>query len=217
MLLLQRQCFYTACVDPWKVERQVCNNLYVTSCLISSLVVHTWADRNLWVAPSLRGWLAFILDSCRDLILVEHKTLHLEGGRGGGKKERRITEMNIICKKEKKKKKENTIRLLCKWAAVKTTLPIIALIISFLCEFAYFISILFIMGDGASILMWLKKKTHTHMKQRRRWGMGGRKRRGARWPPHIEYFPVDFVEGFSAAAWLNKQRHANEWRTSVII
>ncbi|TNM87867.1 hypothetical protein fugu_006088 [Takifugu bimaculatus] len=27
---------------------------------------------------------------------------------------------------------------------------------------------------------------------------------------------VDSVEGFSAA-WLNEQRHANEWRTNVII
>lgn len=34
--------------------------------------------------------------------------------------------------------------------------------------------------------------------------------------PHIEYFPVDFVEGFSAA-WLNEQQHANEWTRSVII
>lgn len=46
--------------------------------------------------------------------------------------------------------------------------------------------------------------------------MGGGGSRGVRWPPHIEYFPVDFAEGFSAA-WLKKQQHANEWRTSVII
>lgn len=82
---------------------------------------------------------------------------------------------------------------------MKTTLPITALIISFLREFAYFIPLLFIMGDRASILMWLKK-THTHIKQRKkemkdRW----EERRGVRWRPRIEHFPVDFVEGFSAA------------------
>lgn len=80
---------------------------------------------------------------------------------------------------------------------MKTTLPIIALIISFLCEFAYFISLLFIMGDYASILMWLKKK---HIKQTKNEMKDGREeRRGVRWPPRIEYFPVDFVEGFSVA------------------
>ena len=46
--------------------------------------------------------------------------------------------------------------------------------------------------------------------------MEGRKREGLCWPAHIEYFPVDFVKGF-AAAQLNTQQHANEWRTSVII
>lgn len=46
--------------------------------------------------------------------------------------------------------------------------------------------------------------------------MEGKRGRGACWPPHIEHFPVDSVEGFSAA-WLNEQRHANEWRTNVII
>lgn len=81
---------------------------------------------------------------------------------------------------------------------MKTTLPIIALIISFLSEFAYFISLLFIMGDYASILMWLKKKNRKQTKTEMKDGRGGGGR-GARWPLHIEYFPVDFVEGFSAA------------------
>lgn len=45
---------------------------------------------------------------------------------------------------------------------------------------------------------------------------GREKREGACWPPHIEHFPVDSVEGFSAA-WLKEQWHANEWRTNVII
>lgn len=61
--------------------------------------------------------------------------------------------------------------------------------------------------------MRLKRHTHetkTQMKD------GKERGRGARWPPHIEHFPVDSVEGFSAA-WLNEQRHANEWRTNVII
>lgn len=58
--------------------------------------------------------------------------------------------------------------------------------------------------------MWFKKQTVKEMKD------GWEERRGLRWPHHIEYFPVDFVEGFSAA-YLNKQQHANEWRTSVII
>lgn len=80
---------------------------------------------------------------------------------------------------------------------MKTTLPIIALIISFLCEFAYFISLLFIMGDYASILMWLKKN---NIKQTKKEMKDGREEgRGARWPLNIEYFPVDSVEGFSAA------------------
>lgn len=65
-------------------------------------------------------------------------------------------------------------------------------------------------GTYASILMWFKKQTVKEMKG------GWEERRGLRWPHHIEYFPVDFVEGFSAA-YLNKQQHANEWRTSVII
>ena len=89
--------FYPVWVDPGKVERQVCNNMYATSCFLSRPVVHTWADRNLWVARSLRAWLAFMLESCRDLFLVEHKTLHLEGGWEGGEREK--TEKNIICKK----------------------------------------------------------------------------------------------------------------------
>lgn len=54
------------------------------------------------------------------------------------------------------------------------------------------------------------------LKQRSRWRMEGKRGRGACCPPHIEHFPVDSVEGFSAA-WLNEQRHANEWRTNVII
>lgn len=54
------------------------------------------------------------------------------------------------------------------------------------------------------------------IKQRSRGRMEAKEGRGARWPPHIEHFPVDFVEGFSAP-WLNEQRHANEWRTNVII
>lgn len=91
---------------------------------------------------------------------------------------------------------------------MKTSLPIIALIISFLCEFPLCVSIVFL-----PFSMWLKQSAHKTKKQRK----DGRERgRGARWPPHIEHFPVDFVEGFSAA-WLNEQRHANEWRTNVII
>lgn len=56
------------------------------------------------------------------------------------------------------------------------------------------------------------------VKQRRRGrtdGSGGREG-GAPRPPHLRHFPVDFVEG-SSAPWLNGQRHANEWRTNVII
>lgn len=79
----QRQCFYPAWIDPEMVQRQFCNNAYATRCLISRPVVHTRADRNLLVASSRCGWLAFMLDSCRDLFLVEHKTLHLKGGKGG--------------------------------------------------------------------------------------------------------------------------------------
>lgn len=44
-------------------------------------------------------------------------------------------------------------------------------------------------------------------------GWKGRRERGVL---AASYFPVDFVGGFSAA-WINKQRHPNEWRTSVII
>lgn len=56
-----------------------------------------------------------------------------------------------------------------------TTLPIIGLIISFLCEFAWFISVVFIMVGYASILMWLKqhiKQTKTEMKDWREKGEG---------------------------------------------
>lgn len=59
---------------------------------------------------------------------------------------------------------------------MKTTLPIIALIISFLCEFALqCISLVFIMVDNASILMCLKqhiKQTKREMKDGREEGRG---------------------------------------------
>lgn len=123
-------------------------NLYATSCLPSRPAVRTWTVRNLGLAQWLHGWLPFRMESCRELFLVEHKTntFREEGGQEDREKTREKTVIG--------KKKKNTIRLLCKWAAGKTTLPIIALIISFLCEFAYFISLLFIMGGYASILMW---------------------------------------------------------------
>lgn len=81
--------------------------------------------------------------------------------------------------------------------------PIIALIISFLWEFA--------------VCVFRAVKTAL-VKQRSRGrtdGSGGREE-GAPRPPHLRHFPVDFVEG-SSAPWLNGQRHANEWRTNVII
>lgn len=58
------------------------------------------------------------------------------------------------------------------------------------------------MVGNASILMCLKqnvKQTKKEMKD------GRDKGRGVCWPSRIEYFPGDFVEGFSAA-WLNKQQ-----------
>lgn len=90
---------------------------------------------------------------------------------------------------------------------MKTSLPIIALIIAFLCEFALCIFVFL------PFSMQLKQSAHKTKKQRKGGREGGT---GVRWPPHIEHFQVDFVEGFSAA-WLNEQRHANEWRTNVII
>lgn len=107
---------------------------------------------------------------------------------------------------------KNTIRLLCKSAAVKTTLPIIALIISFFVNLHILSSPLHYVG--MCFHFDVVKKTHKTNKEGDKGWEGGS--RGVRWPPHIEYFPVDFAEGFSAA-WLKKQQHANEWRTSVII
>lgn len=135
----------------WSKEGvKVWNNLYATFCLKSRPVVHTWADRNLWVARSLRGWMAFRLAKLQRFVFSGTQD-HAPWGRKRGRERKQSRTLFI----------KNTIRPLCKWAAVKTTLPIITLIISFLCEFAYFISLLFIMGDYASILMWLKK----HIKQ----------------------------------------------------
>lgn len=92
---------------------------------------------------------------------------------------------------------------------MKTTLSNIALIISFLCEFAYFISLKFIIGDLAIVLM--KERIQHNKEMAEQW-------RGLSllWVLYIDYFPVDFFETLSEA-WLNKQEHANELRMSVII
>lgn len=126
--------------------------------------------------------------------------MHLSGtnkGRGGGRWKR--LKKNIICFLK---------NAFCVNEQLWKEASIIALIILFFCEFALCISVVVF-----PFSMRLKQSAHKTKKQRK----DGRERgRGVRWPPHIEHFPVDFVEGFSAA-WLNEQRHANEWRMNVII
>lgn len=72
-----------------------------------------------WYIPVLieiSGWLDHcVVDWLSDwraaeiCFFVEHKTLHLEGGRERGREGKRKKQKNITCKKKK-----NTIRLLCK-------------------------------------------------------------------------------------------------------